>query len=130
MALPKKYLKKYKQTIDVMLQLRMTEEQILHKLIEQDELNGWEPITFRQLAQLSENELKELKSYCWHDGKPRCQTIGIYNLKIKEFFDETHWDITFSDDNGDPKIFCTDLDQKINNVGDGTWNYGLYKKST
>ena len=129
MAINKKYHNKYKSIISVMQGLRMKDEEIENKLIEIDDLYGWEAITFLQLKSMSEEELKELKSYCWHDGKPRCQCIGIENLFFHEFnYDNKFsWKITFSDYNGDPIINTFDLTQKIDNIGDGTWNYGLYQ---
>jgi hypothetical protein len=114
--------------IDVMRQLRFTEEQIENKLIEYVDLKGWVPITFVELMSMSEKERNKLKSYCWHDGEPRCETTGISNVEFHDY--STYFKLTYNDYNGDPHIhFGLDgWNDKIDNVGDGIWNYGLYKK--
>jgi hypothetical protein len=129
MAIHKKFQKKkYKLMADVMRQLRFTDEQIENKLIEYGDLNGWEPITFVELISMSQKEKDKLKSYCWHEGIPRCETIGIFDVVFHDY--TTYFKLTYSDNNGDPYIhFGLDgMNNKIDNVGDGTWNYGLYKK--
>ena len=88
--------------------------------------NEWKALTFKELKDMDESELSQLLSYCWKDGSYRCSCIGISNLSI----DKTNT-INYSDSNGDPTIdLWKDIDDdfKIDNVGDGTWNYGLFRK--
>jgi hypothetical protein len=68
-------------------------------------------------------------SFCWHDGEVRCDTIGISDVKITPSSREGSFDVHWSDSNGDPSVYDVKLDDKIDNIGDGDWNYGLYKKS-
>jgi len=88
--------------------------------------NEWKALTFKELRNIDESELPKLLSYCWKEGRYRCSCIGISELTI----DKTNT-VSYSDRNGDPMIdLWTDIDDdfKIDNVGDGTWNYGLYRK--
>ena len=108
-----------------------------------EDLDGWEPITYRELKEMSEEELLKLKSYCWRDGQPRCDCIGIRNLSFEKHINnegstnihrpETIWyKIQWSDNDGDPCITMRDdeWDSNIDNVGDGEWNYGLYREKS
>lgn len=95
-------------------------------LFESKELKGWEPVSLKELKSMTQSELDKLKSYCWHDGKPRCSCVGITDLKITK--GKNHHVVEFSDENGDPRFEVRDINTKIDNIGDGEWNYGLYKK--
>ena len=99
------------------------------KLSEMEDSQDWEPITLKELMSFTQSELDELKSYCWHDGKPRCSCIGIKNLTVTGPSEKGYYTIEFSDSDGDPN-FQIHKDSKIDNAGDGEWNYGLYKKIT
>lgn len=118
----KEYKKKYPEMIDVLRRLRFNDDVIDDMLTEYEELLGWEPITVRELRMMEESEWKELKSYCWKYGSPRCQSIGITKLKFSE------GKINYSDSNGDPTIYIGGLDEKLHKIGDGKWIYGLYKR--
>lgn len=86
----------------------------------------WTPITLGELRVMKQDELDKLYSNCWKNGEQRCACIGISNLEISD----TNT-ITYSDIDGDPEIdLWKDIDEDflIDNVGNGTWNYGLYKK--
>ena len=90
------------------------------------DLSIWRPVRFGELKTLSDSELSGLFSNCWKNGEQRCSCIGIRNLKISE----TNT-VTWSDVDGDPEIdLWEDIDEdfELHNVGDGTWNYGLYIK--
>ena len=67
-----------------MKELGFDDYEIESKIVEVEDLSGWTPITFRELKSMTQGELDKLKSYCWHDGEPRCEAIGITNLKIVE----------------------------------------------
>jgi hypothetical protein len=126
MSIDRKYQQKYKAMIDVLRELRFSDKEIEDKLIEYDELKGWEPITFLELKQMTEEDWKTLKSYCWKYGSPRCQCIGIINVK----FNENNSKVTYSDDNGDPTVYISELTDKIHKIGnDGKWASGLYRRT-
>lgn len=127
--LSKTHLKKYKDYIEMMRKLRFDDYEIALKLEELEDLTGWTPITFAELKSMTEAELKELKSYCWHDGKPRCDCIGISDVVFTQSqYDPNEWDVTWSDEDGDPSLDGYKLEDVIDNIGDGDWNYGLYRK--
>ncbi len=129
MAISKNLQTKYKEYIKMMKQLRFDDYEIESKLNEMEDLIGWEAVTLKELQSMSQSELDKLKSYCWHDGRPRCDCIGITNLSITGPGKYGHYRVEFSDENGDPHFEIRDINSKIDNVGDGEWNYGLFKKS-
>ena len=88
---------------------------------------GYKPITVKELSSLSDDELKDILSICWHEGEFRCETVGIYDVNIIKYTDG-HYDVEWSDDDGDPRIYVESTDELIDDIGDGEWNYGLYKK--
>lgn len=93
--------------------------------------DGWKPVTIRQLTLMSTDDHHKLMSYCWHEGKYRCHGIGITDLASHYMYkgtDHTYYTLSWSDENGDPKIEVPSLDTPIGNVGDGEWNYGIYQK--
>lgn len=114
--------KKYEVEIKVLRQIGMDEDEIEDKIIVLDELKGHGPVSARELLEMPESELAKLKSFCWHEGRYRCDTVGISDLSVKGLV------VNYSDSNGDPTVYVTSLDQKIDNIGDGEWNYGLYRK--
>lgn len=114
----------------VLKQLGFSKEEIQDKMQEQADLKGWKAITVEELSKMSEKELKQLKSYCWKNGNPRCDSIGITSVSIVSSGPNTSlFDIEWSDGNGDPNLYGYNKSDKIDNIGDGTWNYGLYKKA-
>ncbi len=129
MAINKKYVQKYSEYIAMLKKLRFDDHQISLKLEKMEGLEGWESITFNELKEMTQDELDKLLSYCWHDGNPRCDCIGIHDVKFENRPD--YYEVTWSDSNGDPRVTTDslDLDEKIDNVGNGDWNYGLYRKS-
>jgi hypothetical protein len=104
----------------------LPEEQIDSIIQQKNKLAGWTPVTLRELQAMSEEERKKLLSFCWHDGRVRCDCIGITDLVVTPY--EHSYGLDWSDINGDPQTQVSTLDEPIHNVGDGTWNYGLYKK--
>lgn len=118
----KEYQKNYPEMIEVLRKLRFDDEVIDNMLTEYKELLGWEPVTVQELRQMDESELKKLKSYVWKYGEPRCQSIGITNLRFSE------GKIEYSDAEGDPTMYIDGLDDKLHKIGQGKWVYGLYRK--
>jgi hypothetical protein len=102
--------------------------EIKDRIYQYKTLKGWTAITVKELSEMKEPELKKLLSFCWHDGETRCDCIGIQDVKIIPSHSEGNFNVEWSDMNGDPNIYGLSMDDKIDNVGDGTWNYGLYKK--
>ena len=127
-----KYLTKYKELINACRTLNFSDYEIEDKIYLIELLDGYRPITFKELEDIFENEdeLNKLLSVCWHYGKHRCDCIGIshVNFETHEQFGHKYTELTFSDSNGDPSIEIRDMNQEINDVGDGEWNYGLFKK--
>lgn len=103
----------------------LEDHQVNTKMYEIKSLSGWVPVSLKELSLMNEKELSELKSFCWHDGEYRCQTIGIRDLNVSK--SERGWDVSFSDNDGDPHFEIFDENEPIHNIGDGTWNYGLFK---
>ena len=120
---------KYSDFIKMMKNLRFDDYEIENKIIEMSDLEDWEPISLMELQSMTQSELDNLKSYCWHEGIPRCSCIGITDVKVITKNVNRHI-IKFSDNNGGTTIeLIGDLDSKIDNVGDGEWNYGIYKNT-
>ncbi len=132
--------KNYKDFIKLMREAKMEDYQINNILSQRETFEGWEAITFKELKEMTPDELSKLLSYCWKEGEPRCDTIGISNLVITprkssyisgadhQRYIKNYWYLEYSDDNGDPSFEISNEDELIHKLGDGTWNYGLYKR--
>lgn len=113
----------------VMKGLGYEQHEIEDKIYQVKTLKGWTPITVQELSEMSQKELDKLLSFCWHDGHCRCDCIGITDLTITEDVkNKGYWDVSWSDGNGDPQIYVDSLSTVINNIGNGDWNYELFKK--
>ena len=125
-------LKAIKQLKGILSTLGYDSDEIESKISEKEELKDWKPITLGELEQMDEKEYSSLLSYCWRDDKPRCSTVGIRNVEIREQVDTfdggIFYGISFSDDDGDPNFILYDKKDKIHKVGHSEWTYGLYKK--
>jgi hypothetical protein len=126
MSIDKKYKKKYKDAIAILKLLNFKDSEINSSLASYEGVQDWEPITLRELKKMSEDELKELKSVCWHEGRLRCTSIGINKLEIIK--NKNYYLISFSDDAGDPSFYLNKLTDKMDRCGDFEWTYGLFKK--
>ena len=100
----------------------MNDIEIINKLSSLKLYGNYVAITFDELVNLNKSELDNILSVCWHEGKFRCKSVGIENVFIEGNY--LHWD----DSNGNPKLRIKDFNTKIDNIGNGEWNYGLYKK--
>lgn len=127
MSIRKKFKEKYSEGIKLLKLMGFDDDEIDSKLTGVEEIEGWKPITLRELKKMSESQLKELKCVCWHEGYFRCSSVGITNLSIKENGGE--YFVSFSDDAGDPSFYCYDEKHKMDKCGDFEWMYGLYKKA-
>ena len=121
---------KKQEMYKVLKSLRMSEEEIWARINETSDLEDYTPITYRELVNMSEEELSNLYSYCWHDGAPRCDCTGITDVLLEEasYSGKKYYILSYSDGCGDPHFTFDNYDDFIDNVGDGEWNYGLYKK--
>jgi hypothetical protein len=119
-------MKKTESAFRNMFKDLLPEEQIDSIITQKNDLKGWTPVTLRELQAMSEEERKKLLSYCWHDGRVRCSCIGITNLEVTPY--SNSYDIKWSDIDGDPHTRVSTLDEPMHNIGDGEWNYGLYRK--
>lgn len=128
MSFSKQQKKKYGIMINAMKELGFEEYQIQSKITEKEELEGYRPITLKELIEMKEKDLKTLLSYTWKEGTRRCCDIGIQDLKITK--ETNYYYITYGDDSGNPRFSIRDEKEKIFKVGDGTWDYGLFKKQT
>lgn len=96
------------------------------KMIEK--LKDYTAITAEELKKMTNSELSELLTVCWKRGKHRYDTIGITDVQIDEEQPDGYVMVNWSNDSGDPDVYIKP-NEKIDNVGDGDWNYGLYKKN-
>ena len=114
----------------ILKQLRMSEDEIWAKINEVSDLENYTPITYRELANMSDDEQSKLYAYCWHDGNPRCDCTGITDVLFEEanYSGGIYYILSYSNETGEPHFTFHNYDDFIDNVGDGEWNYGLYKK--
>lgn len=121
-----------KNYIKILTELGFEDYEIEDKIYEKKTLDGWRAITVGELKDMDESNYPNILSFTWHDGECRCDTIGISDVEIirnkYDRDDEESYDISWSDGNGDPSIGGYILESEIDNIGDGTWNYGLYIK--
>ena len=92
-------------------------------------LEGYKPITFKELRDMSESDHKNLLSFCWKYGDNWSSSVGIKDVSFTESgCDETYTLITWNDSDGDPQVGTFNMNEKIEKVGNTKWSYGLYKK--
>ena len=126
MAISEEYNKKYKTIIDSCRLLRISDYEIERKIHEIELLEGYRPLTIREIGTLTQADFDNVLSVCWHDGKLRCNCIGISSVLVEQ---RTYGiELSWSDGNGDSQINSRNIDKEIDNIGDGDWNYGLYIK--
>jgi hypothetical protein len=113
---------------EAMKQLGFDRHEISDRMEQYKSLNGWKPITIKELSKMTDEEKSKLKSYCWKNGNPRCDSVGITDVKITPSDRPGCFDVSWSDSDGDPNIYGYEESQKIDQIGDGTWDYGLYKR--
>ena len=127
-----KLFNKYPDYVKLLKKLNLDDYEIEDKLYIMDTLKDWKPLTLREVIEMSDDERKKLLSFCWHDGESRCDTIGITNFEYHpakcKREGEDLYDVNWSDINGDPSLYGIKMDTKINNIGEGDWNYGLFKR--
>lgn len=92
--------------------------------------NLWEPISVNQLTEMTNDEMGSLLSVCWHEGKLRYETIGIYDIQLDQHFTggKSYFKLGWSNNSSDPRVYVDKMDTIVDNIGDGEWNYGIYKK--
>ena len=130
MAISKKYREKYPEVIKALKLLKMEDYEIEQKICEMEDMEGKKAITFEELKNMSEENRKKLYSYCWKEGRPRCSCTGISDViftKHPRSSGGSYWTLGYSDGNGEPHFEFDDWKEKIDKVGDGYWDYGLYR---
>ena len=86
-------------------------------------------VTVNDVLEMSEEERSKLWSACWHDGRydaPRCACRGILNFKVEKSHGD-RFKVSWDDRDGSPHFEVFSYDDKIHQVGDGEWDYGLYR---
>lgn len=116
----------------ILKEIGMSEYEIENRLYQYKTLKGWKPISAKELQKMSVSDLKNVLSFCWKEGNPRCDCIGISDVKINKCDEiptqSVYYKVQWSDETGDPILYINSLDILIDQVGDGTWEYGLYIK--
>lgn len=104
----------------------MSDKELLKHCIEENSLS------YNELKEMTQEELCQVFSMCWKDPDYnggynertlRASATGIRDLIYHEKSKILDW----SDDDGDPNIDYQNTDEKIHHLGDGTWQYGIYK---
>lgn len=80
-------------------------------------------LSYNDVVGMTSEQLKSVVSVCWHENSLRCYAEGISTVN----FDSIRQTINWSDNDGDPSIENYNPDQKIHQLGDGEWDYGIYK---
>ena len=113
--------------IEAMKELGMDDREIKHRLYMLELLKGTVPLKVSEVIAMSQDELDKVISVCWHDGKYRCDCVGINSVNLEtECYDGIN--LSWCDSDGDPEIYTKSVEDFVDNIGDGEWNYGLYKK--
>ena len=91
---------------------------------------GFRALTPNEILKMDDYELVFIHSICYRNGRPRYDTNGIIHFKITEekSVKNKYYTISWSSDCSDPEIIMRNLDDKIEDLGDGEWSYGLYIK--
>jgi hypothetical protein len=86
------------------------------------------PVSYRELISMNEHEMSKLLSLSWKDGRYQHHCYGVDEVSID--YREDDWNILryFDYHNIIVKIYFERSVDLIDNVGNGQWNYGLYRK--
>jgi hypothetical protein len=87
-------------------------------------------LSYNEIKDMSEAQLSQLITMCWHEsfGRTfneetfRCDSDGIKDIKYAN--NKLEWE---SDDSECGYVQRYDADEKIHQLGDGEWDYGIYK---
>jgi hypothetical protein len=82
-------------------------------------------LSFNDIKDMSQDELDNLISVCYHESKLRCWDKGVFNLKSTEIKSNS-FIVNWEDSEGDNEVRVYSLDDKIE-VNSDEWSYGIYK---
>lgn len=92
-------------------------------------------LSYNDIRKMSDDELKQVITICWHEAcynggcnyeSFRCDDDGIRDICYVST-KYSQYELSWSDDSGDPSVYIDSFDEKIHQLGDGEWDYGLYK---
>lgn len=96
----------------------MTDKEIVKHCTEKNALS------FNDIKDMSPDQLSNLISVCFHEGKLRTYEQGISNIRYNK---KNNWfEISWEDEEGDNEVNVYSLDEKIL-VNSDEWSYGIYK---
>ena len=96
----------------------MTDNEIVKHCTEKNALS------FNDIKDMSPDQLSNLISVCFHEGKLRTYEQGISKIRYNK---KNNWfEISWDDEEGDNEVNVYSLDEKIH-VNDNEWSYGIYK---
>lgn len=83
-------------------------------------------LTVRMLQTFNEDELKLVKSKTWKNGEWRCETVGIYNIEVKDFpnIGPDIKSFSWEEEHGGPTIYLT-LDEEIKRLPQDNWHFSM-----
>lgn len=83
-------------------------------------------LTLRMIKELSEEQLKLVKSETWKNGERRCETVGIYNISVEDAAARGlgREKLSWSEEHGDPTVYLT-LDEEIRRSPNDNWEFSL-----
>ena len=91
------------------------------KVADWDDKNA---LSFNDIKYMSPDQLSNLISVCFHEGKLRTCEQGISNIRYNR---KNNWiEISWEDEEGDNEAIVYSLDEKIH-VDSDEWSYGIYK---
>ncbi len=89
-------------------------------------------LSYNDIINMTDVELENLISICWHETHGiyynentfRCDSDGLFNIEYTQELTRLEWE----DNEGGASIYrYEDLNAKIHRLGDGEWDYGIYK---
>ena len=81
------------------------------------------PITFKELSSMNEDQLSKLVSISYKNSNERCRGVGIENLEIEDLNDGS-FKVSYSDSCGDPS-YRVRANDTMEMQGNGEWDYTL-----
>ena len=91
------------------------------KVADWDEKNA---LSFNDIKDMSPDQLSNLISVCFHEGKLRTCEQGRSNIRYNR--KNNGFEISWEDEEGDNEAIVYSLDEKIR-VDSDEWSYGIYK---
>ncbi len=80
-------------------------------------------LTASILSKMTPEELSKVKVVTRKNGAKRCQSIGIYNVSLKDV-ERNLYCLAWSDEDGDPQVRVS-LDEELKDIQDGNYSHIL-----